>query len=153
MEQNLFIETENNEINELTILKIKFNTDVLLQSGYQEDLKQVDAFLKKPVTNFNLYFNTYDEYNTSIDGFPLDLGLTGTTVDCQEISNLFVRENEILTCELFTESAPDYYKPIKVVISNFERIEKFTENIEFHILDITWTQNANNLGWVEFEIV
>jgi hypothetical protein len=144
-----------NEINEISTLIVKFTVDQFLNFGYDNDPKQTDIFKKNPITNFVLTFNTYDRYNVNYNGFPFDLGYPLTTsIPCQTIKNMLTKPNEDLKCVIESVlTSRDFYIPIKMIVSNFQSIQLGTEEVEFHILDIKWTGNLNNMGTIGFGIL
>ena len=128
---------------------------MFLNAGYDDDPKQTDLFLKKPITYLILSFNTYDLYNVAYNGFPFDLGYASTTsIPCRAVANIVPKVNENLICKIETIlTSRDYYIPIKLTVENFQLIELGTNDIEFHVLDMKWTGNSNNMAWVDFGII
>ena len=151
--EDLFIATTCNEIDELAFLKVKFNTTIRLHAGYDNDDKQADLFQKKPITSILLHFNTYDLFNVDRDGFPLDLGHPSGIVECEAINNIQPKAGERLKCEIEIAAERNFYHPVKLTISNFEKIERDTKDIEIHVIDVKWTGNVDNSGWIDFNVI
>lgn len=144
----LFMETTINEVNQISVVKVRFMPISVLRAGYDFDPLQTDPFKKNPQGRIELYFNrrdTYQNLGTRL-GFEFDLGYTGAVVGtafpvkCVAISNLNTPNNEDLKCELYAVADDSFFNPVKVVIKNFETIAIGTQFIEFHILDVKWVR-------------
>lgn len=154
--EDLNITTTINEVGEISVLKVSFHARSQLRAGYDSDPLQTDIYQKSPQGRIIVSFNRRDKYIYGNAGFKANLGysdaVTGTPypIKCVAMNNMTSPEGEELKCYLYVSDTDSYYNPSYVVISNFNILAEDQMYIEFHLLEIEWVTNSNNLGWVEF---